>query len=208
MQPIVKKTIALFVVAVLMVMAYYGSYLPLQKSYLFIDSLKEGSTAVSLEEFERIISKPLDAPSPIGQEELVRNIAGSVLNVIGARGENIDLTEQLLNYLNSYFDPLIERGTGMSFTQNLYILGSINSTALQKTHQVRFLDKAKSYMEQGLKLSPGRPQFLYALFNLYRVEGNVAKVKEVGEKILEQWPKDEGTRQGLAAFLKDNSNKK
>jgi len=39
-----------------------------------------------------------------------------------------------------------------------------------------------------VKLSPDRPQFLFALFDLYRASGRKEDAARVGEKIMKFWP--------------------
>jgi hypothetical protein len=53
-------------------------------------------------------------------------------------------------------------------------------------------------------LSPNRPQFLYGLFDFYRMTGNFARAREVGEKILALWPEDELARKILKDLPEKN----
>jgi len=195
-----KKPIALLVAALLLFVAYYGTYLPLRKSQAFIMAMRDLRRQQTFEDVRRTLVVPLMMPSPIGQEELVRNVAGVFLNIL--QGTNDPGTiSQIIDFMSRYYQPVVDRGRGMSFGQNLYMLGAMNEVAFIKTKQVRYLEDAKRYYSQGLELGPKRPQPLYGLFDIYRLEGNVEKAKEIHDRILSQWPDDERTQAGLAEFL-------
>jgi hypothetical protein len=108
---------------------------------------------------------------------------------------------ELMSYIQTYYGPILERGHGMSFTQNLYVLGVLNTLVFTKTRDPRYFIAARTYTEKGAELSPTRPQFLYALFDLYRVENNAPKVQEIGNRILSQWPGDERARSLLIEYM-------
>jgi tetratricopeptide (TPR) repeat protein len=183
------------VVAVfLLSIAFYGSYLPYRKSSLFIETMKTVRSSRSLADFESALRVPLDAPSPIGQEELVRNTAGLVLNVIQGNGTQPGVAEEILRFLKEYFNPIIDRGRGMSFSQNLYVLGLSHTTAFDKTHNSEFLKAAENYFSQAYLLGPDRPQSLYGLFGIYRAIGDKKRAIEFGNRIVELWPTDVRTK--------------
>jgi hypothetical protein len=198
-QPL-KKIVAVLIVVFIFSIAYYGNFLPLRMSQTFIDTLRGLQAIKSLQGFEDSVSVPLDIPSPIGKEELVRNVASVVMNLV-QQNDKPEVIAEVIKFLDHYYDPIIARGVGMSFEQNLYVLGTINQFAFVKTNDVNYFKKAKQYYEQGLALGPNRPQFLYGVFDIYRTEGNVEKSKEVADKILTQWPDDQRIRDGLAKFL-------
>jgi hypothetical protein len=200
-NPLGKKIIAVVAIIFILYLAYYGSFLPLRKSQVFIETLKKLQTIRSYEEFEKAFSVPLNMPSPIGQEELVRNTSNIVLNLLQRGGGNPELVVALVDFLERYYNPILERGRGMSFEQNLYVLGAINELAFFQTNQVKYLLAAENHYSRGLELAPRRPQFLYGMFDIYRIEGNVLKAKAIAEQILEYWPNDSRTREALADFL-------
>jgi hypothetical protein len=191
------------VVAVaLLAVAYYGSYLPLRKAQMFIATLQslQTSPATSLQDLEGRLSIPLESASPIGQEELVRNTANSVLNFV-QQSPDTTSTVALVNFLMHYYDPILTRGTGMSFGQNLYLVGAIHEVAFAKTHVSQFMATAQKYYEEGHALGPNRPQPLYGLFDVYRAAGNVPSTTMVADTILKNWPTDGGIRQAMSQFL-------
>jgi hypothetical protein len=200
MSPTLKRIIGVLAAIFILSIAYYGNYLPLNKSQTFIKTLQGLSSAHSLKEFEDMLSVPLAIPSPIGQEELVRNSANIAMNLVQQNNDPKTIGE-IINFLEKYYQPIIDYGRGMSFEQNLYVLGTINEIAFVKTHQIDFLRAADKYFRKGLELGPQRPQFLYGMFDVYRTEGNVDASKQIAAQILSQWPDDARTQQGLEQFL-------
>ena len=202
MNPVSKKIIAIAISAAVLAIAYYGSYLPLRKAQIFIATLQnlQAVPPTSINDLETRISVPLDYPSPIGQEELVRNTANSVLNFV-QQSPNASSTNELVRYLLSYYDPVLVRGRGMSFGQDLYLVGAINEVAFARTGETNFLTTAQQYYEEGHALGPNRPQPLYGLFDVYRAEGDVMKTTQTANQILSSWPDDQTIGQSLAQFL-------
>lgn len=201
MQPLIRKTIGLIIAVTLLLLAYLGSFLPMRKSAAFIRGLRTVEAAAAAGEitpdlFERIMFQPLIAPSPIGQEELVRQATGMVLDVIQQSG-GPEGVERLINFAESFYTPIIERGRGTSFSQSLYVLGLMHQTAAVKTRDGRYLAVAQAYFEEGLRRGPDRPQFLYGLLDLYRMTGDFDRAREAGERILALWPSDERVRKAL-----------
>lgn len=200
MEGIIKKIIAILVSVFILSVAYYGNFLPLHMSRTFIATLRDLQSIKSLEEFESTMSVPLDIPSPVGKEELIRNMASIVMNLL-QQNDKPEVMKEAIRFLDHYYDPIIARGVGMSFEQNLYVLGTINQLVFVRTHDENYFLKTKKYYEQGLALGPKRPQFLYGVFDIYRTEGNVEKSQEVADQILAQWPDDQRIRDGMAKFL-------
>lgn len=201
MQRITKQVIAGIVTLFVLFMAAYGSYLPMRKAEMFITALQglQSNPVNSLGDLEGRVSPPLDAPSPIGQEELVRNLANSVLGFVQGN-QNASSSAELLSFLHSYYDPILKRGKGMSFGQDLYLMGAINEIAFVRTGNSSYLALSKQYYEEANVLGPNRPQALYGLFDVYRFENDVAGTETTAQKILANWPTDQNVQQGLAAF--------
>ncbi|MBU6500527.1 MAG: hypothetical protein KGJ89_03685 [Patescibacteria group bacterium] len=204
-NPTFKKVIGILVSVFILSIAYYGTYLPLRKSQAFIDSLKNLNSVNSLTAIEQELSGPLNMPSPIGKEELVRNVANIFLSSL-QQNNDPKAIDEIVGYVEKNFQPIVDYGRGMSFEQNMYILGAINEFAFVKTHDAKFLEASQRYYERGLELGPNRPQFLYGMFDIYRIEGNVEGAKTIASKILSQWPDDTRTQEGLAQFLSTVQN--
>ena len=162
-----------------------------------LQGLQNPSTApTSLADVESRLSVPLNYPSPIGQEELVRNTANSVLSFV-QQSQDATSSEDLVNFLMSYYNPILARGRGMSFGQDLYLVGAVNEIAFAQTGATNFLTTAQQYFEEANQDGPNRPQPLYGLFDIYRAEDNVASTTAVADKILANWD-DPSVQQALA----------
>lgn len=195
MSPLIRKTIGIILATALLLIAYLGSFLPMRKSTAFIRGMHKMEAAsqnkkLTPELFEKTMTNSLLAPSPIGQEELVRQTTGMVLGII-QEGASPGDVERLVGFAESFYTPIVERGRGMSFSQDLYVLGLMHQAAAIKTQDSRYLVASRAYFEEGLRLSPKRPQFLYGLFDIYRLAGDFGRAREIGERILSLWPEDE-----------------
>lgn len=203
----IKKSIAVSAAIFILLAAYYGSYLPMRKSTVFIEAMRSSSKIKTISDFESAFSVPLDYSSPIGQEELVRSMAntinGSLQNVSDPKA-----VSELVNYAEKYYAPIIARGRGMSFGQDVYILGMINEIAFLKTKEPKYLQTAGKYFKMGQILGPKRPQSLYGLFDVYRLEGNIDESKKIADQILSQWPDDARTSNLVNQMLNLSSTPK
>lgn len=199
-----QRVAAIIIVAAIMGIAIYGSYLPMRKAQIFIATLQGLQTqqgqATSLQDLENKLSVPLDYPSPIGQEELVRNMANSVLSFV-QQGGDASSTAALISFLNSYYDPILNQGRGMSFGQDVYLEGAINEIAFATTGDPTYLAAAQKWYQEGVALGPNRPQSLYGLFDVYRAEGDVTDTIAIGTTILHNWPADTTIQQAIMQYL-------
>ncbi len=197
-----KGTIAVIIALVIVFFAIYGSYLPMRKSQIFIGTLQsfQKQPPTSLKDLEDRLGIALDYPSPSGQEELVRNTVNSVLGFL-QQNPNATTTAALVQFQHGYMDPVIARGRGMSFGQDVYLEGAVNEIALGTTGQPIYLADAIKYYSLGHELGPNRPQPLYGLFDVYRAAGDVTDTKIAASKILANWPTDQRIAQSMAQFL-------
>jgi hypothetical protein len=198
MHQTIRQLIALAGTVILAFLAYYGSYLPFQKGEMFIGATHSLGSVRTLADFKDAISPALDAPSPIGQEELVRNFASTLLGILRSNSGKADLTAAILDLANSYYDPILSRGRGMSFSQDLFIEGSLYETAAVQMRNATYLADAEHYFATGLDIAPRRPQFLYGIFDIYRIEGKYAEARAIGARILNEWPSDDRVKEALA----------
>jgi hypothetical protein len=198
-----KQLAAIILTILILGIAYYGSYRPMRKAEGFIATLQSLQTtpATSLQDLETRVSGPLNYASPIGQEELVRNLANSVLSFVQQQSGNPTSTADLIGFLNSYYNPILDRGKGMSFGQDLYLEGAVNEIAFVQTGDPTYLSAAQKWYQEGEQLGPNRPQPLYGLFDVYRAAGDASDTISVAQKILSNWPSDTRIEQSLVQFL-------
>jgi len=203
MNQLPKQIIAISTSFFILVMIFYGSYLPYKKSKTFISSLNalRSEQIRSFEQLDKIISSSLKINSPIGQEELVRQFLGIFSEFI-IQNKDPEVIDALLKYIKIYSDPILNRGKGLSFNQNLYLATNLYLTTYQQTKNNQYLKEAKKYIELSYSLGPKRPQALYPLFDIYRLEDNIEKAKEIGNQILTYWPDDESLKEVYDELLK------
>ena len=187
MNPFTKKIIAVAGSGVLLWVAYYGSYLPLAKAQAFIDMLYVKDPGKTIPEIEKNFSAVLDISSPIGHEELVRTMTNSILGLFSKLKDPKDVKE-VARYVEQYYQPIIEQGRGMSFSQNLYILAAVHQAAFSATKDMVYFENAKRYLSLGLERGPRRPQFLYGVLWVAVLEQNATAVQSLGAQILSYWP--------------------
>ncbi len=209
MDRTLKGVVAALVCAAILGVAFYGTYMPLRKAEMYIGTLQafQANPPSSIQDFETRLEPALDYPSPIGQEELVRNTANTILGFV-QRGLDPTSTAELVGFLNVYYDPILSSGKGMSFGQDVYLEGAINEIAFANTGAPAYLAAAAKYYELGAELGPNRPQVLYGLFDVYRAMNDATGTKAVAAKIMQDWPTDTRIPQALTAFEGAGAGKK
>ena len=111
-------------------------------------------------------------------------LLGVVLTEVDIRTR---LSKDIVQFVEDSYAPIMTRGRGMSYTQNLYTLGNMYQVAFLKTHNPQYLARARASYEQGLTLAPRRPQFLYGLLDVYRLQGDADGVRSISQSILALW---------------------
>jgi len=197
-----QKIVALLAGLGILFVAYFGSYRPFEKSRLFIRALT--TPPPNLQDIQARFSQALDYPSPIGQEELVRNTAATLFHIL-QNTQDPDAIASLMRHIENYYRPIISSGRGTSFNQNLYLLGLSNEIALMKTRNPEYFVAAREYFLEGRRRSPRRPQFLLGMFDIHLFERNTKAAKAVGEEILRYWPTDKRTRRTLQAIHREEA---
>ena len=188
-----KHIIAVSLGIVILAIGIYGNYLPWRKSVAYVSASQKATSAKSLDELKKIFTPALKLNSPIGQPELVRNLANSLMSVVRST-DNPELIDASLKFLAEYYNPIIEKGSGMSFGQDLYLVGVIHEISAIQSKNPVYLDVSEQAFLSGVEASPNRPQYLYGLMDVYRFKQDGDRFKSVADKILENWPNDERTR--------------
>lgn len=207
MDRTVKGVIAAIAIIFIIFVGIFGSYLPMRKAQMFIATLQGFSTQppTSLQDLETRLAAPLDYYAPIGQEELVRNTANNVLGFI-QHGTDATTTHALVSFLMGYYKPILDRGRGMSFGQDVYLVGAVNEIAFAQTGDPSYLQDSLKYYMLGHELGPDRPQPLYGLFDVYRAMNDASGTVTAAQEILHNWPGDTRVEQSLAQFMTATSS--
>jgi len=172
--------VGLFILAVLAII--FGSYLPLIKSQTYIDALSLLQSVKTIEEFEANFDKSLKYYSPVGDEEVVKYLANTILQIMSQQNQS----EAVDRMLSDYVEPYLFKNE----TRHLLSAGQMHEALLTKYKRLEDLQKAQSYFETAFAIGPKLPPVLYGLLDVYRMEGNNEKAKQIGEIIFKYWPDD------------------
>lgn len=189
MNILTKQIIAVGFSILILIVIFYGNYLPLKKSEAFIEaaSILRSDKVKTLNDFFTVMSKPLNIKSPFGQEELVRQLTNYTAQII-SQDKNKELINVVMEYVNGYLNPILKRGKGLSFNQNLYLAGRLNLAAYQSTGDEKYLKKAEEIFNWSYSLGPKRPQALYGLFYICQFKQDKECLGRWGNEILNYWP--------------------
>ncbi|MCL5004640.1 MAG: hypothetical protein M1170_01695 [Patescibacteria group bacterium] len=188
-----KLIIAFTSTIIILILLYFGSFLPFQKSQLYIEAVKSSSQVRSVQEFNKLFDNVLDFYSPVGQGEVVYAYMNVLVSAIQNQQDRV-IAEILLKQADKAMKPLIEADKGPSYFQALYSYGLLYELAANKFKDVGYFQKAASVYEISYKHSPGRPILLSGLFRVYSALGDVEKTKEIGEIMLKYWPEDDNIK--------------
>lgn len=193
MSETTKRLIAAVVSIAALAVLVYGTYLPFRKSRLYITALENSGQAASLDQFLVPFMAALEAPSPMGQEELVRNFGGTVGSIVEGSKAGVDETivRALGATLDRYAQPIVERRSGLSQAQTFYTLLSAYRIFDGHDDTKNFRDRYGSLLKRGIEISPDRPQFLYGLIDFERRYGSNAEARKYAERVKELWPADD-----------------
>lgn len=195
MSELTKRIIAVAGVLIAAFVVIYGSFLPYRKSTLFISALQTANQATTLDEFLIPYMVALDATSPIGQNELVRNFANTVAGIsANVQKSGGQVNTQLIRALGATFDryalPTIDRRSGLSQAQSFYAYSSAYMSLDDVDDTRQFRVRAKSLLDKVYELSPDRPQALYPLLDYAQRYGNEKDELTYAERIVALWPGD------------------
>ena len=82
MNPSIKKIVIVIVIVIVLFAIYYGSFLPLRKSQSLVRAMRSVGAARTVDDLEKILSQSLDFYSPVGQDEIMRQVANLILDVL------------------------------------------------------------------------------------------------------------------------------
>ena len=190
-----KKVITIISSLLILCLMYFGSYLPLRKSQLYIKAMFDFQSGKvhSVQDFTNLFGSALNFRSPIGRDEAVSYYFGILANVINQQ-TNGQVIEVLLKESEKWMEPILKAQKGFGFSQNLYNFAMVYKIAAQKLNSDVYFQKSIDLFNEGLKNSPNRLIFLSGLFDIYRIKGDKGKMKEIGETILKYWPDDENIK--------------
>ncbi len=192
MNTLTKKAIAVAVTIGALILIYYGAYLPIRKSQIYIYAYSVSPSLHSLDDFNRVFDAALDFYSPVGQEELVNGYLRTTIDILSQKKTpDKEVIDALVSQADKRTEPLLSEPGGFSYSQTFVNLALIYKYAGAATHNRAYSQRAIGLLEQGLSHSPNRPVFLYNLLDLYLGTGDLNNAKIVSGTILHFWPDDQ-----------------
>jgi len=166
---------------------YYGAYKPLTKSQLYIKANGVASSFQTLNDLKETYNQVFNFPSPIGQRETVKFFTNNVLSIIAQKSISEEIAVELVKYTESkIFKDNVNHLLHMAYAYD-YLW--------RRFKDEEYFKKSEVYYQKVQKIGPKLPHTLYGLFNLYKNSGQTEKMKEIGGKILELWPSEDGVKQ-------------
>lgn len=195
MNPLAKKIIAIALSASILLLMYFGAYLPFRKSQLYINSLSNfgKNKARTMEEFNKIFQPVFDYRSPVGDDEIISHHLSTILAVMTQQSNRL-VIDALIKEAESATAPMLKSGRGFNYTATLYTLALTYRDAAFRFSDENYYQKSIETFNKALETSPRRPGFLYGLYDLYIAKGDFNNAGEVGKIILKYWPQDEEVR--------------
>lgn len=179
---LIRSIVVVFGIIATVLSLVYGSYLPLRKSQHYINAFValQSVKPLTVENFEKIFDKPLNYNSPIGQEEIVKFLGGTIQNLIGNKNSPEAASAELVHYIEFY-----------SSDRNPFHL--LNLAVMYRLLWDNYLNEeyykaSEDYYKKLIAIGPKLPPALYGLFDLYRSYGDERKLQIVSEAILTYWP--------------------
>ena len=189
-----KLTIAFILTIIILILLYFGAFLPFKKSRLYIEAARNSSQVRSVQEFNKLFDNVLDFYSPVGQGEVVYAYMNVLASAIQSQQDRV-IAEILLKQADKAMEPMLKADKGPSYFQALYSYGLLYELAANKFKDAGYFQKAASVYEISYKHSPGRPILLSGLFRVYSALGDTEKTKEIGEIMLKYWPEDNNIKE-------------
>lgn len=187
MLSIFKQIIAVILTGFIAYIIYFGSYLPIRKAQLFITARETPIT--SIKRFDELYGGALASRSPVGQDEITSRYLEILSEIVREERDkeqpNKALIKRILERAEKWGRPVINRGTGINFSQTIANMASVYREAVIAAREEEYYEKAVALYEFGLKQSPDRQIFLYNLFDIYRFRGDNENARRVGERIIE-----------------------
>ncbi|MBI3638677.1 hypothetical protein HY227_02975 [Candidatus Wolfebacteria bacterium] len=187
-----KLTIAILISILAILSIYFGSYLPIQKSRIYIEAMRmaQARKIRNVQELNNVFDRVFGFYSPVGQDEIISGYVNLMLNTISQQNDR-RVVDALIKEVEKNTDYLIKtKRKGFNVGQTIYSVGLLYKIEAAKFNDPVFYKKSEEILNEGLELSPNRAAFLYTLFELYLGGKDKGKVIETGEKILKYWPED------------------
>lgn len=159
---------------------YFGSYLPLAKSRLYISTIRSAQSVRSVAEFKALYDRMFALYSPIGEEEIVKFMSYDVMGIVSIK----DQPEEIARALVEYIEPHLLTNN----VRHLLVAAQMYTTLWQNYGHDSDYEVAVRYYRAAYDIGPKLPPVLFGLLQLYVNRGDMTSANEIGEHILSLWP--------------------
>jgi hypothetical protein len=159
---------------------YFGSYLPLAKSRLYISTMRAAQSIRSVTEFEKLYDQMFSLSSPVGDEETVKFLSYDILSIISIENQPEEIARELV----SYIEPHLIRNN----VRHLLVGAQMYTTLWQNYKRESDYQTAVRYYRAAYDIGPKLPPVLFGLLQLYVNHGDMASANELGDHIVSLWP--------------------
>jgi hypothetical protein len=159
---------------------YYGAYLPLAKSRLYISTIRSAQSIRSVADFKALYDRMFALYSPVGTEEIVKFMSYDVMGIISIKDQPEEIARALVEYIEPYL-----------FTNNvrhLLVGAQMYTTLWQNYGHDSDYEAAVRYYRAAYDIGPKLPPVLFGLLQLYVNHGDMVSANEIGEHIVALWP--------------------
>jgi hypothetical protein len=195
---IIKQFILVTLIILAVLSIVFGSILPLMKAQGYISALTDLQSAKihSVDQFKTEFGAVLDFYSPIGQEEIVKFLSESIMEMMINETQQTGKLGPVAPALVSFVEPYL-------FTNNvrhLLFAAEAYRTLWQATGNKDYFVKSYDYYQKAYAIGPKLPPVLYGMLDLYGLVGDRVDGKKIGEIILQYWPDDQGVANAIKSL--------
>jgi tetratricopeptide (TPR) repeat protein len=188
MKNLIKEIFFPILILLALASVYFGGIAPFLRGRAYIDSFDKTPNARTVEDIMEIYNPILDSVSPIGDEEMIQYVGSGFLEIMMGENQPEDAIRKLFDYIEPYL--------WQNEVRHL-LIGAYGRQVLWSNYGQREEDflKAEEYYRKAIEMGPNLPPVLYEMFNFYySAQGQEEKAREIGNRILANWPNDEEVR--------------
>jgi len=171
--------------ALVILLIYFGSYIPLRKNLILKKGFYEAATSRKMSERIQSFIEAVDFKSPVGLEESSATLFFSSKNFLYTLKRTKDLPPKnaidiLMKLNNEQYDRHEQKFIGI---RNLYLNAFLNLEAANLTQDKSYLARGKTLLEKGLETAPTRLELLVPLIDVAEFEKDEDALKAIKTKI-------------------------
>lgn len=158
---------------------YFSAFLPYGKATRFINAERATASIQTIEQFEGVFRVPLDFPSPVGDEEVVKYLSNDIIGLVHQIKD-----EETARRLVAFIEPRLWKDD----VRHLLAAGQLRYSLWQNFGKESDFRATEEYFLKVREIAPKLPQPLYGLLEIYKIKGDTVKREAQIKEILTLWP--------------------